>query len=91
MLSALVTSVMEPGASPQIVRIINYALVGLIITAFSILFMGYGNIHVYVMMFLAVGLGLSINWFVIEMENQKKLNEAGDSLGDGAAGRKKHD
>ena len=57
----------EPGTSthPVVIRSLNVILALLLVTLAIIVLEGYGNIHVYIMMVLTIGLVASMNLFVI--------------------------
>ena len=61
----LMNLIIVPGTHPAVVSIINYSLAALLIVGLWCAFLGFGDIHLYVLMFLACGLMASINWCAV--------------------------
>ena len=60
----LVDNVLTPGSiPPTVIKIINGAIVGLLLTIAALAYFGtLDSTHIFVLLFLAIGLLLSINW-----------------------------
>jgi hypothetical protein len=68
----LIDLVMTPGASLKLVPAINVTLVLLLGV---LVYLGQGSLdshHLYTMAGLAIGLLLSVNWFIIEFRKEKE-------------------
>lgn len=64
MLAALIKDALSQGTTPILMKCLNYAIVALMLTLLFAVYMGYGDIHVCIMLFLASGLLASANWCV---------------------------
>ena len=80
-MSSLVEDVLTPGqVAPVVIKIINAAIVGLLATIAALAWFGaLDSVHIYVLLFLAVGLLGSINWWVrarVLLESSRVLTDA---------------
>eukprot|EP00639_Heterosigma_akashiwo_P033606 CAMPEP_0194726448 /NCGR_PEP_ID=MMETSP0296-20130528/31380_1 /TAXON_ID=39354 /ORGANISM="Heterosigma akashiwo, Strain CCMP2393" /LENGTH=92 /DNA_ID=CAMNT_0039631447 /DNA_START=29 /DNA_END=307 /DNA_ORIENTATION=+ len=78
----LIHNILTPGAGANLTPYINFALISLLIVLGITAYSGYASIHLAVMAFLAIGLMLSLNWFISEykkalarQEEEGKLND----------------
>ncbi|KAF0689978.1 Aste57867_18622 [Aphanomyces stellatus] len=79
-------SALEPGTGDKFVIALNAVLGTLLLVIGATIWSGVeDSIHMFIFLFLAVGLTLSINWFIVEaraLQAEGKLNFG--SEGDGA-------
>ncbi|ETV95471.1 hypothetical protein H310_10949 [Aphanomyces invadans] len=77
-----VKSALEPGTGDKFVIAVNAVLVTLLLVIGLTIWTGIeDSIHMFVFLFLAVGLTLSINWFIMEarsLQAQGKLQWGAD-------------
>ncbi|DAZ94961.1 TPA: hypothetical protein N0F65_000056 [Lagenidium giganteum] len=67
---------MRPG-SPEFVIVLNCVLGALFLVMLTVIYTELENsIHTFVMLFIVVGLTLSINWFIVEANKLKELQAA---------------
>mmetsp|Transcript_16408 Transcript_16408/g.19695 ORF Transcript_16408/g.19695 Transcript_16408/m.19695 type:complete len:101 (-) Transcript_16408:198-500(-) len=60
----VVNSIFERGVNQGTIRVLNYVIAALIASIFLAIATGSGNIHVYILLFLSLGLLFSVNYFV---------------------------
>ena len=63
-LKRLAASALSEGVTPLLVKAINVIVITLIGVLSYTASTGFGDVHTYVMLFLSVGLFLSVNWCV---------------------------
>jgi len=69
-------SALEPGTGHKFVLAMNAVLVTLLVVIGTTIASGMeDSFHMYVFLFLAVGLTLSINWFVLEARSLQERGE----------------
>eukprot|EP01138_Halocafeteria_seosinensis_P007866 gb/GECG01008037.1/.p1 GENE.gb/GECG01008037.1/~~gb/GECG01008037.1/.p1 ORF type:complete len:201 (+),score=15.09 gb/GECG01008037.1/:1-603(+) len=61
-------SIITPGTAPGLPLVINIATVGMLLCLVFTILIGYGNIHVYALGGLGIGLLASVNWYVLSLE-----------------------
>lgn len=61
----LVDLIFQPGSSLKLVPVINVVILALLVLMVYLLYTKIDVIHIVVMSTLAVGLLLSVNWYVI--------------------------
>mmetsp|Transcript_8423 Transcript_8423/g.12815 ORF Transcript_8423/g.12815 Transcript_8423/m.12815 type:complete len:96 (+) Transcript_8423:50-337(+) len=72
-LERLVGSIFSKGISKEAVQVIYLALFGTIVSLIALaFFIGQWNIHVIIMLCLAIGLLGSLTWFLIEYSSATK-------------------
>lgn len=76
-LDDVIDSIMTPGASPGLVAAINGSLLLLVVTLIGLIATGTADVHTGVMLFLALGLLASVNWFI----SMVRANEAAKATG----------
>ncbi len=59
----LFNSIFKKGVGPGTIRVLNYVIVALILSIGFAFLTGEGNVHLYVLLFLSLGLLLSVNYF----------------------------
>mmetsp|Transcript_12515 Transcript_12515/g.23240 ORF Transcript_12515/g.23240 Transcript_12515/m.23240 type:complete len:328 (-) Transcript_12515:64-1047(-) len=59
---------MDPLRNPLLMKLFNYAMIGLVILIGIMLYLGWGNIHIYFLSFLTLGLAVSLNSFFIQVQ-----------------------
>ena len=64
----LIDLIIQPGASLQLVPVINIVILILFIVLFALSYTKIATIHLIVMGFLAIGLLLSVNWVCYEFQ-----------------------
>ncbi|WFC96192.1 hypothetical protein MBRA1_002848 [Malassezia brasiliensis] len=69
-------SVFHEGVNSPTHRIMNMAFYGLFITLTGLLLASGGNGHVLALLVLSVCLFMSVNWFIAELEQAKKTQNA---------------
>lgn len=62
MIEKVVKDMLSQGTTVTLMTLLNIAVVGVMITMIFAVFVGYGDIHTTVMLFLATGLLVSANW-----------------------------
>ena len=77
----LLVSMVSPGVQPEAIKVVYIALGGLIITGISLAAMTGGNIHVLVMLSLAVGLLVAFSWYASGSLPLRHLSRRSSSLG----------
>eukprot|EP00455_Lapot_gusevi_P037109 TRINITY_DN4139_c0_g1_i3.p1 TRINITY_DN4139_c0_g1~~TRINITY_DN4139_c0_g1_i3.p1 ORF type:complete len:123 (+),score=34.37 TRINITY_DN4139_c0_g1_i3:32-370(+) len=65
----VVVGIFKPGTNAATFQFLNYVLVALFFSIVSMIVTGSGSYHVWVLLFLAVGLFASVNWFMAELAN----------------------
>ncbi|GAB5364187.1 hypothetical protein AAMO2058_000947600 [Amorphochlora amoebiformis] len=60
---AVVNSIFEKGVNAGTIRVLNYVIVALIASIFLAIFTGSGNVHVYILLVLSLGLLFSVNYY----------------------------
>mmetsp|Transcript_25955 Transcript_25955/g.33565 ORF Transcript_25955/g.33565 Transcript_25955/m.33565 type:complete len:93 (+) Transcript_25955:80-358(+) len=80
----LINNIITPGTAPQLVPIINVALICLLVMLGITAYTGYASIHLAVLGFLAIGLMISLNWFIAEynkalVRNAENPDQVSDS------------
>ncbi|KAE8213964.1 hypothetical protein CF327_g2590 [Tilletia walkeri] len=85
--------IMQPGATPSTVHMMNYSFFALILTLSGMAVLTSGNLHVLFLLFVSVGLWASINWFVSELakipaesRQIQQMPDANAASSDAAAG-----
>ncbi|CAK4624020.1 unnamed protein product [Aphanomyces euteiches] len=96
LLADAIKSALEPGTGDKFVLVLNGVLGTLILVISATIWSGLeDSIHMFVFLFLAVGLTLSINWFIMEaraLHAEGKLNfDGGSSKNDARKETKKTD
>ncbi|WFD48639.1 hypothetical protein GLX27_003309 [Malassezia furfur] len=71
-------SVFHEGVNTPTHRIMNMAFYGLFITLIGLLLASGGNGHVLAFLVLSVCLFMSVNWFIAELEQAKKAQNAAE-------------
>lgn len=75
----VIDSIMTPGAGPGLVATINGALLLLVGILVFMIVKGTADIHTGVMLFLAMGLLASVNFFVIQLHAAEEASETDSS------------
>jgi ER protein Pkr1 len=70
-LGRLAASIFSKGVSMEAVRVMNWALVLLVVVLFVFWVTGNFNVHLFVMLVLAIGLMLSMTWFISELSSSQ--------------------
>ena len=68
-------SLLSPGINNTMIIVMYVIFAVLFLSLFLFFLLGIGNIHIYIMLFLAMGLFLSLNFVLIEYHKAKKLEE----------------
>jgi hypothetical protein len=55
-------SIITPGAGPGLIATINGSLIALILITMIMMLLGLADIHLFVLLFLSLGLLASVNW-----------------------------
>lgn len=88
----LMNLIIVPGTHPKIITTINYSLGALLLVGVWCAFLGFADIHVYVLMFLATGLMASVNWFMSELRKIEGQSQSlSGNIGSAEGAEKKHD
>jgi len=66
---------LDPFKNPALLPLFNVSIVALVIVLISLFFIGAESIHLYVMGVLAIGLLLSINYFIAVVQDTMSLQE----------------
>mmetsp|Transcript_57977 Transcript_57977/g.79017 ORF Transcript_57977/g.79017 Transcript_57977/m.79017 type:complete len:96 (+) Transcript_57977:12-299(+) len=77
-LPTLLRILIEPGTGHLLVPYINGALICLLLVIFMSALYGYASIHLAVLSFLALGLMVSINWFISEVNKIKNAEQVSE-------------
>merc|ERR1712146_815780 len=90
----IVNSIFQRGVTRGTISVLNYVILALIASVFLAIFTGSGNIHVYVLLFLSIGLLLSVNYFAsvlfaMEAGDQSKSSKNDEKAADQSAPKKK--
>ncbi|KAK4702544.1 hypothetical protein P7C70_g3676, partial [Phenoliferia sp. Uapishka_3] len=75
-LSDVVDSIFTPGTNPGLLQAMNASFYALFFTLFVMLFLTSGNLHVWALFGLSLGLFGSIKWFLVqirEVEEERKV------------------
>eukprot|EP01138_Halocafeteria_seosinensis_P007865 gb/GECG01008035.1/.p1 GENE.gb/GECG01008035.1/~~gb/GECG01008035.1/.p1 ORF type:complete len:152 (+),score=17.41 gb/GECG01008035.1/:1-456(+) len=67
-------SIITPGTAPGLPLVINIATVGMLLCLVFTILIGYGNIHVYALGGLGIGLLASVNWYVCLWSARHRLS-----------------
>ena len=78
MLQGIVDSIFKPGINNSVRLFTCLVFILLILVLFGMLFLTNFNIHVIVMLFLSIGVFVSLCWFMYELE-QSKLSDDRDN------------
>ncbi|RKP25966.1 ER protein Pkr1-domain-containing protein, partial [Syncephalis pseudoplumigaleata] len=70
------TSIFTPGANSQLLLAMNVSFVALFLSLLFLLLATGGNGHVFALLFIAMGLFASVQWFVRELAAVRAANEA---------------
>uniref|UniRef100_K3WFK3 Uncharacterized protein n=1 Tax=Globisporangium ultimum (strain ATCC 200006 / CBS 805.95 / DAOM BR144) TaxID=431595 RepID=K3WFK3_GLOUD len=85
-----VANAMRPG-SREFVIILNVVLAALFLVMLTVVYTELeDSYHMFVMLFIVVGLTVSINWFIIEANKLKDL-PAGDATASSAKDKRKQE
>lgn len=63
----ILQSIITPGSSAGLITVLNYVCVALLLLLVGTIALGFGDVHVYVQLGLALGLLASVNFFVTEL------------------------
>jgi len=58
----------DPVRNPLVIKMFNIMIVGLVCTLVFIVYMGFGNVHIYNVCALTICLFISVNWFLGELK-----------------------
>eukprot|EP01104_Vermistella_antarctica_P005555 TRINITY_DN16066_c0_g1_i1.p1 TRINITY_DN16066_c0_g1~~TRINITY_DN16066_c0_g1_i1.p1 ORF type:complete len:130 (-),score=39.21 TRINITY_DN16066_c0_g1_i1:44-433(-) len=80
-----IEGIFTSGIQPQIVQALDVSLVFLLLIVGLLMFLGLGNIHLYILSTLACGLFMSMKWFLSEysIEKERLDEEEKDNAGKG--------
>eukprot|EP00741_Cyanophora_paradoxa_P023577 tig00021590_g22774.t1 len=81
----LANTLLQPGIGPGILPFLNKVFVGILLCLACMWWSGTFSYHVYVVLFLVVGLALSVNWFMLELAKVQPA-PAAPAAADAAAG-----
>lgn len=73
----IVELIFQPGSSLKLVPVINVSILCLLVVLCFVTYTKIATIHLVVLSSLAVGLLLSVNWFVSEFKKAVKEQEEG--------------
>ena len=71
MFQGIVDSIFKPGINNSVRLFTCLVFILLILVLFGMLFLTNFNIHVIVMLFLSIGVFVSLCWFMYELEQSK--------------------
>ena len=82
MFQGIVDSIFKPGINNSVRLFTCLVFILLILVLFGMLFLTNFNIHVIVMLFLSIGVFVSLCWFMYELEQLKLSDDRDNSVKD---------
>ncbi|KAI5481462.1 Pkr1p [Pseudohyphozyma bogoriensis] len=73
-LASVIDSIFTPGTNTGLVQAMSYSFYALFVTLIGMLFLTGGNIHIWALLGLSVGLFASIKWFLEQIKDVEELH-----------------